>query len=52
MVYNTVLSIVQLPEDVEDVTQEVCSGYQSIEGFGKSKFSIRYIALPLQGHGP
>ena len=41
MVYNTILSIVQVEEDAEDVTQEVfVQVYQSIDSFkGDAKFS-------------
>ena len=41
MVYNTVLGIIQNPEDAEDIAQDVfVQVYQSIENFkGQSKFS-------------
>jgi RNA polymerase sigma factor (sigma-70 family) len=49
MVYNTALSIVQQPEDAEDVTQEVfVQVYQSIEGFKReSKFSTWLYRITL-----
>jgi RNA polymerase sigma factor (sigma-70 family) len=49
MVYNTALSIVQHPEDAEDVTQEVfVQVYQSIEGFKReSKFSTWLYRITL-----
>ena len=49
MVYNTALSIVQQPEDAEDVTQEVfVQVYQSVEGFKReSKFSTWLYRITL-----
>jgi RNA polymerase sigma factor (sigma-70 family) len=49
MVYNTALSIVQQPEDAEDVTQEVfVQVYQSIDGFKReSKFSTWLYRITL-----
>ena len=49
MVYNTALSIVQQPEDAEDVTQEVfVQVYQSIEGFKReAKFSTWLYRITL-----
>jgi RNA polymerase sigma factor (sigma-70 family) len=49
MVYNTALSIVQNPEEAEDVTQEVfVQVYQSIKGFKReSKFSTWLYRITL-----
>ena len=49
MVYNTALSIVQQPEDAEDVTQEVfVQVYQSVQGFKReSKFSTWLYRITL-----
>ena len=49
MVYNTALSIVQQPQDAEDVTQEVfVQVYQSVHGFKReSKFSTWLYKITL-----
>jgi RNA polymerase sigma factor (sigma-70 family) len=49
MVYNTALSIVQNPEEAEDVTQEVfVQVFQSIKGFKReSKFSTWLYRITL-----
>lgn len=49
MVYNTVVSIVQNPDDADDITQEVfVQVYQSVSSFkGESKFSTWLYRIAL-----
>ncbi len=49
MVYNTVVSIVQDPDDADDITQEVfVQVYQSVSSFkGESKFSTWLYRIAL-----
>jgi DNA-directed RNA polymerase specialized sigma24 family protein len=46
MVYNTALSIVQIAEDAEDITQEVLlEVYEKLDSFGNLSYKPGSIAL-------